>query len=224
MDIGSKLWSLRADRLIVVMLVTVMLALPLSVLAAGDNVLQPDVAVTEEVQEVNAPGTSSTVTFLNELGSMPGLLAVSSAVAATLLYAGRRRDALFAMLPVATAQLANISLKLLFSSPRPTTDLVSVTDPSGGLGFPSGHTMTTVVVAGSLAFLVLRGVDCRWRRALVIGSAIVVALGMGFSRIYVGAHWPSDVLGAYLWGIAFTALMIMAYQASRLYSTNLFAR
>lgn len=224
MDMGSKLWALRADRLLIVMLITIMLALPLSVLAAGDNVLQPDVAVTHEVQGVDAPGTNPVVTFLNELGTMAGLLAVSSAVAATLLFAGRRRDALFALLPVAVAQLANVSLKLLFSSPRPTTDLVAVTDPSGGFGFPSGHTMATVVVVGSLAFIVLRGVECRWRRALVIGSAALVALGMGFSRVYVGAHWPSDVLGAYLWGIAFTALMIIAYQASRPNASALFAR
>jgi undecaprenyl-diphosphatase len=224
MDMGSKIWALRADRLFIVMLVTIMLALPLSVLAAGDNVLQPDVAVTHEVQEVDAPGTHPVVKFLNELGSMPGLLAVSSAVAATLIFAGRRRDALFALLPVAVAQIANITLKLLFSSPRPTTDLVAVTDPSGGLGFPSGHTMTTVVVAGSLAFIVLRGVDCRWRRAFVIASAAAVTLGMGFSRIYVGAHWPSDVLGAYLWGIAFTAFLILAYQTNRLRPSSLVAR
>lgn len=224
METESFGWAPRFNRLLVALLFPLLLALPLSVLAAGDNVLEPDVAVTHEVQEVNAPGTSPMVTFLNELGSITGLLAVSSAVAATLLYAGRRRDALFAMIPVATAQLANFSLKYLFSSPRPTTDLVAVTDPSHGFGFPSGHTMTTVVVAGSIAFILLRGVDCRWRRALIIGTATAIALGMGFSRVYVGAHWPSDVLGAYLWGIAFTALMIIAYQANRLYPTNLFAR
>ncbi|CAN5690939.1 hypothetical protein BH23CHL2_BH23CHL2_12760 [soil metagenome] len=216
MKTGSRNASVPARHLFIAILLPIMLALPLSVLAAGDNVLQPDIAVTQGVQDVNTPGASPTVDFLNELGSLGGLLAISALVAAGLLYAGRRRDALFAMMPVLAAQIANFTLKFIFSSPRPTSDLVAVTDPSSGLGFPSGHTMTTVVVAGCLAFVVLRNVDCRWRRSLVIATAVLVTLGMGFSRIYVGAHWPSDVLGAYLWGIAFSALMIILYQANRL--------
>ncbi|MEZ4520223.1 MAG: phosphatase PAP2 family protein [Thermomicrobiales bacterium] len=224
MNLRPRNWMPGINRLFIAMVFPILFALPLSVLAAGDNVLEPDVAVTHEVQEVNAPGTSPVVSFLNELGSITGLVAVSVAVAGTLYFAGRRRDAVFALIPVTAAQLANLTLKYMFSSPRPTTDLVTVTDPSRGFGFPSGHTMTTVVVAGSIAFLVLRGVDCRWRRALVMGTAAVVALGMGFSRIYVGAHWPSDVLGAYLWGTAFTALIILAYQTNRLHPSSLFAR
>ena len=220
---GINTSTLRRNYLLLILLVPILLVLPLSLVASGDNVLHPDVAVTREVQDVDAPGTSPTVDVLNELGSLGGLLAISAAVAAALVYTGRRWDAFFTMVPVIAAQVANFTLKFLFSSPRPTTDLVAVTDPSSGFGYPSGHTMTTVVVVGCIAFIVLRGVDCRWRRGLVVGGAAALALGMGFSRIYVGAHWPSDVIGAYLWGIAFTAFMILVYQASRLRQMETFA-
>lgn len=200
-------------RMSILILMAIMLAMPLSILAAGSNVLYPDVRVTHEFQEVNIEGMSTTVEVMNMLGQGPVLIALGAIMAALLVAFGRRRDALFAIIPVTVAQLANVGLKYLFSSPRPTGDFVAVTDPASGFGFPSGHTMTTVVLVGSLAYILMRQTDCRWRRAGIASFVIVIALAMGFSRVYVGAHWPSDVLGAYLWGMAFTGLAILTYQS-----------
>ncbi len=208
--------SIAVGKSTLVIAGAILLAMPLSFLTAGSNVLHPDVRVTNEFQAVNVEGTSTTVATLNLLGQGPVLIAIGALVAAILLYAGRRKDALFAFAPVTLAQLANIALKYTISSPRPTTDYVAVSDPSSGFGFPSGHTMTTVVLVGSLAYILLRQTDCRWRRAGIASFVIIVALAMGFSRIYVGAHWPSDVLGAYLWGAAFTGLAIVSYHSPRL--------
>jgi undecaprenyl-diphosphatase len=210
----------RIERTVVVVLIALSLAIPLSIFAAGNSVLDPDVAVTNEVQDVDTPVTNPAVAFLNELGRAPMLLAVASAVSALLLYTGRRKDALFAIAPLAIAQALNFGLKTILSSPRPTGDHVSVSEYASGFGFPSGHTMATFVLVGSLVFILLRGVSCQWRRSFVLGAAVVVMLGMGFSRIHVGAHWPSDVLGAYLWGTVFVTLSVMAYGAIRLDSTR----
>lgn len=203
------------ERTVLVILITLALAIPLSVVAAGNSVLYPDVFVTNGVQNVDAPLAEPAVALLNVLGKAPMLLALSAGVGALLLYHGRRKDAFFAVAPVTIAQALNFALKNLLSSPRPTVDHVAVNEYASGFGFPSGHTMTTVVFVGSLAFILLRGVDCRWRRGLILSAAALVALAMGFSRVYVGAHWPSDVLGAYLWGTAFTAATVLAYRATR---------
>jgi undecaprenyl-diphosphatase len=212
------------ERTSIILLLALLFAMPLSIITAGSNVLRPDVHVTHEVQEVNVEGTSTIVSTLNLLGQGPILIAIAAAVAALLIAAGRRRDAYFAIIPVTVAQIANVALKLLFSSPRPTGDYVAVSDPASGFGFPSGHTMTTVVFVGSLAYVLLRDSDCRWRRSGVVTFAVLVALAMGFSRIYVGAHWPSDVLGAYFWGAAFVSLAIIAYQSPRLLAEHRDAR
>jgi undecaprenyl-diphosphatase len=204
------------ERTSLLILLALVLAMQLSILTAGSNVLHPDVQVTNEFQDVNVDGTSTTVGVMNLLGQGPVLIGVAAFIALLLVRFGRRKDALFAILPVTLAQLANFGLKYLFSSPRPTPDFVAVSDPSGGFGFPSGHTMTTVVLVGSLAYILLRQTDCRWRKAGITSIVVIVALAMGFSRIYVGAHWPSDVLGAYLWGVAFTGLAITAYRSPRL--------
>jgi undecaprenyl-diphosphatase len=208
------------ERASILMLMAIVLALPLSILTAGSNVLRPDVSVTNEFQGVQVEGTSTTVEVMNTLGQWHVLIAIGAIVALILVAFGRRRDALFAIVPVAVAQLANVGLKFMFSSPRPTTDYVAVADPAPGFGFPSGHTMTTVVLIGSLAYILLRQTDCRWRRAGIASFVVLVALAMGFSRVYVGAHWPSDVLGAYLWGTAFIGLAITTYQSPRLGSSR----
>lgn len=212
------------ERTSIIMLLALVLALPLSILTAGSNVLRQDVHLTNEVQEVNVEGTAATVSTLNLLGQGPVLIAIAAAVAALLVVAGRRRDAYFAIIPVTIAQFVNVALKFTFSSPRPTDAYVAVSNPASGFGFPSGHTMATVVFVGSLAYILLRETDCRWRRTGVISFAILVVLAMGFSRIYVGAHWPSDVLGAYLWGAAFTSLAIIGYQSPRLFPERRAAR
>jgi undecaprenyl-diphosphatase len=205
----------RLERTVLVILIALALAIPLSIVSAGNSVLSPDVAVTNEVQDVNTPLTGPAVELLNVLGKAPMLLALAAGIAALLLYHGRRKDAFFAIAPVAVAQALNFALKNLLSSPRPTVDHVAVNEYASGFGFPSGHTMTTVVFAGSLAFILLRGVSCRWQRGLILSAAALLVLAMGFSRIYVGAHWPSDVLGAYLWGTAFTAASMLAYRVTR---------
>ena len=203
------------DHMALILFGTLLFAIPLSILSAGSNVLRPDVRMTNEVQQVDVAGTSVAVDLMNLLGQGPILIAIGALAAAVLLLANRRKDAFFAIVPVTAAQIANIILKLVFSSPRPSGEFVTVADSSSGFGFPSGHTMTTVVLVGSLAYVLARQSDCRWRRAGTALFVLVIALAMGFSRVYVGAHWPSDILGAYLWGTAFTVLVVISYQMNQ---------
>jgi undecaprenyl-diphosphatase len=90
-------------------------------------------------------------------------------------------------------------LKLLVDRPRPGYQII---EPfSSGLSFPSGHTLLAVIMGGLLVYLVSRcmrpGLP---RRAIQCGIFSVVA-GMGASRVYLGVHWPSDVIGSYVLGV-----------------------
>jgi membrane-associated phospholipid phosphatase len=76
-----------------------------------------------------------------------------------------------------------------------------------GASFPSGHTTVAIAMWGMLAFLLALRASPRTRKGLVVG-AVVLSVAIGASRIYIGAHWPTDVIGGYALGGAWLAGLI----------------
>jgi undecaprenyl-diphosphatase len=112
------------------------------------------------------------------------------------------------MLAVFGGILLNVVLKHLFLRPRPEwkDPLLTLTTYS----FPSGHTMVATVFYGSLCAFVFSSVrDWRWRVLAVVVSALMISL-VGFSRIYLGVHYLSDVLAAIAEGLAWLAFSFLA--------------
>lgn len=195
----------------VVLLAAILLAaIILTDEAAGGNVLRDDLVVASWVQAVTVPGVGRTVGLLNWLGSTWPLAGLTATIALALAARRRWAEALL-VLPALAVYAVNWLLKDVARSPRPTEDYVRISDPSAGFGFPSGHTMAMVVVAGLLIYVAWRVIERPLVRMGVQASVVVLAVGMGFSRIYSGAHWPSDVLGGVLWGTLYTALIVVAF-------------
>lgn len=179
---------------IVVMIAT----LALTSLAAGNGVFTADVRFTRWVQDAPATVADPFAAIVNEVGSTIPSAAITLTLSA-LLISKRRHGPALIVLATFVARGSNVALKWLADSPRPTENLVTITDVSSGMGFPSGHVMGAVLLYGSLILVAGELVSHR-RRWAVLAIAWLMIAGMGFSRIYSGAHWPSDVLGAYLWG------------------------
>ncbi|HEU0115890.1 MAG TPA: phosphatase PAP2 family protein, partial [Thermomicrobiales bacterium] len=186
--------ALRRQWLLLAVLFA-LLAIPLSIAARGPGVLPGDVAIARAVQAPQWPWLDPLAQALTTLGrAWPG--ETPFAVVAVFLIAcfGARRDAVF----VAVAALAgaiNVETKLIVASPRPTAPLVTIVEVASGNGFPSGHAFGATLFYGAiwivLPAVVPQPVACRLLRI----AAVVVALGICWSRIRLGAHWPSDVLG-----------------------------
>jgi undecaprenyl-diphosphatase len=106
------------------------------------------------------------------------------------------------VLAIATlGRLVNAYLKTVIESPRPTPELVRITDHSSGFGYPSGHAAGALLVIGAAAWIAARHTrDPARRRLIWLGAAAWILL-TGVGRIYAGAHWPSDVIGAWLWSV-----------------------
>jgi undecaprenyl-diphosphatase len=119
--------------------------------------------------------------------------------AAWLMWKARRRAALIIMVVPILAGVTNSLLKEAFARARP--DIVPHLDNIGNLAYPSGH------ASNAMAFFLLAALMLATKRAwLWRSAAVALALLIGFSRLALGVHWPSDVLGGWLWGAAF-ALM-----------------
>ncbi len=138
------------------------------------------------------------------LGGIGVLVALTLAVAGFLWLDGKRREMWFVLAAVAGGQVASTLFKLGFDRPRP--DLV----PHGSItytsSFPSGHAMMAAVTYLTLAALLAREQPRRRMRAYLLAVAVIVTLAVGISRVYLGVHWPTDVLAGWAAGAAW-ALM-----------------
>ncbi len=172
-----------------------------------DPQLNFDVRLFELLQPLHSAGLDRALVAVTELGDAPVLLAV---IVASLLWFVMRRNWLTAGYWIAAAGVAETLgavIKLALRRPRPQSSYAGVEQFS----FPSGHAVMSAVTYGFLAYLLLRGASARWRRA---GTALAVALIalIGASRIYLRAHWLSDVLGGLAFGVAWVAALAMAYE------------
>ena len=193
-----------------VIFVSVFITLQLSVEAAEEETISGDVMVSNWVQRASIPGVEYLVELLNWIGR-PIPLALLTGIVAVGLMSRRRYAEAILVLPTTATHAVNALLKNVIQSPRPTDEYVRIQDQAAGFGFPSGHTMAVVVFCGVIAYLAWRLIEHRRLRYGVHALVALVVIGIGFSRIYSGAHWPSDVLGGYLWGIFYTGLLVLFF-------------
>lgn len=138
------------------------------------------------------------------LGSMIVLVLVTAVAIFYLLLVGRWRSALLVLVAVGGGQILSSLLKLGIDRPRP--DLVPHLAEVQTLSFPSGHAMMAAVTYLTLGTMLAGIVPGRATKIYVLGVAVLVTLMVGVSRLYLGVHWPSDVLAGWCAGFAWAML------------------
>jgi membrane-associated phospholipid phosphatase len=149
---------------------------------------------------------------LSTLGSAPVYIAVFAAVVGWLLWRRLPRLALFVVVTVAGSSLLNQVVKVAVDRSRPV-----LPDPvahANGMSFPSGHAQSAVVAYSVLLLVFLPVLRGAWRPTGV-AVAVLMVLGIGFSRVALGVHYVSDVLAGYVLGAAWVLAMAAAFNAWR---------
>jgi len=141
---------------------------------------------------------------ITSLGSTVVLTFVTLAVAGFLALARKRGAALLVLVSVGGGTLLSTLLKLGFERPRP--DLVPHAAAVYTASFPSGHAMLSAVTYLTLGTLLARIQPRRRLRAYIVAIAVLLTLLVGTSRIYLGVHWPTDVLAGWCLGAAWAML------------------
>lgn len=136
------------------------------------------------------------------------LLLIMLAVVAYLVAVRRLGTAFFVLFALGGGQILSSLLKLAVDRPRP--DLVSHLVEVSTLSFPSGHAMGAVLTYGTLGVLAADMAPGRAAKACVLAFAVAMTLLVGFSRIYLGVHWPTDVVAGWCAGFAWAALCWLA--------------
>jgi membrane-associated phospholipid phosphatase len=174
--------------------------------AAGSPTVELDVWVANVLHANVFPSATAALVAVTTLGSTAALALVAATAAACLVLLRRVRDAALLAVVLVGAQLLTWILKAIFERPRP-----SFTDPvatASWFSFPSGHALGSLAVYGALAYVVARRLDsARARVAVVVGAALLVAT-IGFSRLYLGVHYLTDVLAGYSAGLALLLLAV----------------
>lgn len=198
-------------RFLLVAYVIALVAVGLLAFAAHSiSVLPGDLPFTRELQESKSPVVFWLLYSVSAVGfAFPS--AIIEIVAVLLLWLLRLRlEAVFLVFTLLADLLGGI-LKIVVGRQRPTPDLVHVVQQIQQPSFPSGHTLHYTVFYGFLIFIVATNFKPSWPRTVVIVVfALLIAL-VGVSRVYLGEHWPTDVLGGYLIGALCLTPLIAGY-------------
>ncbi len=141
---------------------------------------------------------------ITALGGATVLVLVTTCVVVAFLLRRRWRDAVFLLVAVIGGRLLGVVAKSGFSRPRP--DLVPHGMEVYSHGFPSGHSMMAATTYLTLAVMLSRAEASFRMKIFYLALAVILTVAIGISRVYLGVHWPSDVLGGWAAG-AFWALL-----------------
>ena len=193
--------SVSFVRVYAMVLVLVLAAFVYLAVLAATHAIQPfDVTITRAIQGVRLPLYGWILTNESDLGYTP-LSPLTFVVVFMALYAlGQRLDAALAVLPAILAGLLGAGVKLLTARARPSPVLVHVAARLHDFSFPSGHVIQYTTLFGFAFYALLMGRRRSPARDLTLALLALIIVLVGPSRVYLGEHWPTDVLGGYLLG------------------------
>lgn len=178
--------------------------------AEGAAIVDMDARLFYFLQEQRTEALDRFLIAMTGLGDQKVVMPV--ALAGLLVLAGFRRWRAAAYLLIATAGAAVFVglIKKLIHRARP----ISIYDGVVQYSFPSGHACMSIVLYGFLAFLLAYGAPRAWRRGITFGALVLIGF-IAFSRVYLGAHWLSDVLAGLAFGSAWVCLLMAFYVHGR---------
>ena len=172
-----------------------------------------DLSVTRAVQTIPWTWFAIFMEIISYPGYAPQSFALVALIVMLLFAIGLRWESVTSLIAGAGGATADTVAKAVVHRARPSADIVHVVQMVSGYSFPSGHVVFYTAFLGFLIFLAYTLLKERvvWRSAALFILGFLVAT-IGISRIYLGAHWFSDVIGAYLLGSLWLALSIAIYR------------
>jgi undecaprenyl-diphosphatase len=170
-----------------------------------------DIYVTHEIQKLTIGNFTSLMKFISIFGSLV-VVPLSVIFTSFLFFVTYNRRESYFIFTTLIADLLNILVKIMVSRPRPTLENAKLFLNFNQSSFPSGHVVHYVVFFGFLltVMFVNKKIPLFWRIFIGIFSAFLIST-ISISRIYLGAHWATDVIGGYLFGFIYLGIILKFY-------------
>lgn len=175
--------------------------------AAAYDTFPADLWLAHRLQEIDASAFVRAVDWAEDLSDAPLVIIVWLVGAAALIPLAGRWQALILLISMA-ARLGNSGLKELVERPRPSPNLIHVSDQPSSSSFPSGHAEGALVLYGLIIYFAALYLPAPWLRLPLQAACLWAILFTGLERVYSGHHWPSDVLGGFYLGALVLAALI----------------
>ena len=175
------------------------LALAMTGLALTDLYIPGDIQISNSIQSIDFPGRHLVREALYRGGLSPIFWLIAAAMAALSFWRGHRLAAGF-VVAAAVTRLASVLIKEIVERPRPSSLEVSVSEHAAGFSFPSSHVFATAALLGFMIFLAQELIPNARARIATQATLLSLIILMGVQRVSTGAHWPTDVLAAWVWG------------------------
>lgn len=160
----------------------------------------------QDVSDPIGPGAfEAAVRDVTALGSAAVLSLITVSTAILLILRGNHRTAIILVIAIVGGTLLSVAFKDLFARPRPT--LVPVEVRLSSFSFPSGHAMLAAVTYLTSGTLLARTQSRPVLKIYIMAVALFITVAVGLSRVYLGVHWPTDVLAGWTAGVVW-ALMV----------------
>lgn len=209
----TKLWRrYRAAMFEVYSICAMVVFVILAVIAKSWAYSAFDVKITRAVQTFHAGWFDALMRAVTWIGFLPQGPLIAAGILLLLYARGLKWEMAMTCASVLGSSALGLGLKVLIARPRPSADLVTVIRQLGDSSFPSGHVLFFTTLFGFLLYLAYMLLKHSWWRTLLLVLLLGLVGMIGPSRIYVGQHWASDVVAAYLLGSVWLALSVLVYR------------
>jgi undecaprenyl-diphosphatase len=183
-----------------------------SVLAGTHDTFPADVWLAHRIQEIDIRAVERALDWAEDSADLPVVALMCGVTACLLLFARDGLGALIILIAVPGRVLTTWIAKELIERPRPSADLLDFTSQPSTFSFPSGHAAGGFVLYGLIFYFATLHLQNLPARRAIQAICVVLIIGAGVERIYVGHHWPSDVLGGYFHGALIVSAAIAIHQ------------
>ena len=170
-----------------------------------------DLMITRTVQLINFPSFALLMSLVSWPGFGPQSIIITGLIILLIYGFGLHWEAVMSLIAAIFSTAINVLVKDLVQRPRPTPNLVNVFATLKSYSFPSGHVMFYLGFLGFIWFLAFSLLKPSLKRTLLLVFFGILVVLIGVSRIYLGEHWASDVLGSYLLGSLTLVAIIQFY-------------